>query len=142
MLLHGFEQSALHLGRRTVDFICQDEVGEDGATTHHEFLVLLAVDQRADEVGRQQVGSELDTGEVGVDGAGHGLDGQGLGQTRHTFKEDVAVGQQANQKAFGHLFLSDDNLVHFKVDEVEELTLSLDFFVQFTNVSFYHCLVV
>ena len=81
----------------------------------------------------------MNAGEVGIDSAGHGFDGQSLGQAWHTFEQDVAIGQQANQQAFCHLFLSDDDLVHFKVNEVEELTLSLDFFVQFTNVSFYHC---
>ena len=81
----------------------------------------------------------MDTGEVGIDGAGHRLNGQGLGQTGYTLKKDVAVGQQADKQAFGHLFLSDDDLVHFEVDKIEELTFSLDFFVQFTNVSFYHC---
>ena len=142
VLLHGFEQSALHLGRRTVDFVCQHEVGEDGAATHHKLLFLLTIDQRTDEVGRQQVRSELDAGKVGVNSASHRLDGQCLGQSRHTFKQDVAIGQKANQQSFGHLFLSDDDLVHFEVDEIEELTLSLDFFVQFANVSFYHCMFV
>ena len=52
-LLHGFQQGALHLGRGTVDFICQDEIGEDGAFPDLELLFLLAVDQRADKVGRQ-----------------------------------------------------------------------------------------
>ena len=30
-LLHRFEQRALHLGRRAVDFVGQDDVGEDRA---------------------------------------------------------------------------------------------------------------
>jgi len=29
--LHGFQQRGLRLGRRAVDFVSQDDVGEDGA---------------------------------------------------------------------------------------------------------------
>ena len=127
MLLHGLEQGALYLGGRTVDLIGQDEV-----------LILLRIDHRTDHVGRQQVGGKLNTTEVGVDGLCHRLDGEGLGQARHALEEDVSVGQQADQQSLGHLFLSDDDLVHLQVDQVHKLALTLDFLVQFTNVSFNH----
>ena len=29
LFLHGFEQRALHLGRRAIDFVGQNQVGED-----------------------------------------------------------------------------------------------------------------
>ena len=55
-LLHGLQQCRLHLGRGAVDFVRQHEVGEYGAFLDDELLVLLRVDQRTDQVGRQQVG--------------------------------------------------------------------------------------
>ena len=139
MFLHGFEQGALNLGGRTVDFIGQDEIGEDGATASHELFVFLAVDQGTDQVGRQQVGGKLNTAEVGINRLSHRLDGKGLGQARHAFEQDVSVGQKADQQTFGHLFLSYDDLVHLQVDQVDKLALTLDFLIQFTNVSFNHC---
>ena len=68
VLLHGFQQGALHLGRGTVDFIGQDEVGEDGALVHLEAFVLLGIDQGTHHVGREEVRGELDAAELGVNG--------------------------------------------------------------------------
>ena len=53
--LHGFEQGGLHLGRRAVDFIGQDEVGEDGAFGGTVFPILRIIDERADDIGGEQV---------------------------------------------------------------------------------------
>ena len=51
-LLHHFEQRALHLGRRAVDLVGQQQVGEDRAERGVELAGLLVVDPRADQVGR------------------------------------------------------------------------------------------
>ncbi len=51
-LLHGFEEGALHLGRRAVDLVGEDEVGEDRPEFGDELAVLGVVDQGADQVGR------------------------------------------------------------------------------------------
>ena len=96
MLLHGFQQSALHLGGGTVDFVGQDEVGEDGAFVYLEAFVLLGIDEGAHYVGRQEVRGELDAVELGVHRLRQGVDSQGLGQARNAFQEDVAAGQQAD----------------------------------------------
>ena len=95
-LLHGFQQGALDLGRGTVDFIGQDEVGEDGALVHFEGFFLLGVDQGTYYVGRQQVRGELDTAELGIHRLGQGVDGQGLGQAGDTFQQNVAAAEQAD----------------------------------------------
>ena len=58
-LLHGFEQSALYLGRGTVYFVGKHEVGENRAFLDLEFLLLDAVDHCADNVGGKQVRSKL-----------------------------------------------------------------------------------
>ena len=54
-LLHRLEQGALHLGGRAVDLVGQEQVREDGSLLGDEDAFLLVVDQRADEVGGQQV---------------------------------------------------------------------------------------
>ena len=66
MLLHCLKQRTLHLGRSTVNLICQYEVGKYRTFLHMERLVLLRVHQSTHNVGWQEVGSELDTAEVCV----------------------------------------------------------------------------
>ena len=67
VLLHHFEQGALHLGRGAVDLIGQQQVGEDRAERGVELAGLLVVDARADQVGGDQVGGELDALELAAD---------------------------------------------------------------------------
>ena len=74
-LLHGFQQCRLHLGGGSVDLVGKDEIGEDGALVNLELLFLLGVDEGAGHVGWQQVGSELDAAEFGIDGLRQCADG-------------------------------------------------------------------
>ena len=133
-LLHGFEQSALHLGRSTVDFVGQHEVGEDGTLFHDEFLVLLTVDHGADDVGGQQVGRELYAAELGVDELCKGLDGHRLSQSGHALQQDVSVAEQAYEKRLYQMLLPHNDLIHSRHKVCDESTLSLYAFVQFANV--------
>ena len=71
--LHGFEQRALHLGGRAVDFVGQDEVGEDRAFARGEAAGLRIVNLRADDVGGQHVRRELQPGKFHVDAVRPGI---------------------------------------------------------------------
>ena len=106
---HDLEQRRLHLGGRPVDLVGQDEVGEDRTQLDVEALGGRPVDARADDVGGQQVGRELDAGERAADGLGQRLDGERLGQTGHAFEEAVAVGEQAREHALQRTVLADDH---------------------------------
>ena len=64
--LHRLEQCALHFGRRAIDFVGQDQVGKDRPELGREFAAARIVDQRADQVGRQKIGRELDALETGL----------------------------------------------------------------------------
>ena len=57
----------MHLGRGAVDLVGQQQVGEDGAERGVEFAALLVVDAGADQIGRDQVGGELDALELAAD---------------------------------------------------------------------------
>ena len=59
-LLHHLEQRRLDLRRSAVDLIGQQEVAEDRAELGVECALAGPVDARADEVGRHQIGGELD----------------------------------------------------------------------------------
>ena len=86
VLLHGFEQRRLRLGRRAVDFVGQDDVREDRAGREHHLAPagrrILLDDVGAGDVGRHQVGRELDAVELEVEHARHRMDEQRLGEAR------------------------------------------------------------
>jgi hypothetical protein len=91
-LLHHLQQRALHLGRRAVDLVGQQQVGEHRSQRGAEVAGLLVVDARADQVGRHQVGRELNALELALQhGVGQRLDRQRLGQPRHAFDQQVAA---------------------------------------------------
>ena len=62
-----------------------------------------------DEVGRYQVGRELDAVELAADHARDRADRQRFRQPRHAFDEDMAARQQRYEHAFQQRILSHDN---------------------------------
>jgi len=92
-LLHRLQQRGLHLGRGAVDLVRQHEVAEDRSEVDRPLAGLGVIDLRAGQVGRQQVGSELDAPEGAADGAGQRLHGHRLGEAGHALDQHVAVGQ-------------------------------------------------
>ena len=68
-----------------------------------------AVDARADEVRRDEVGRELDAGERSAEHSRGRLDRQGLGETGHAFDEQVALRQQADEHTLEHRVLPGDD---------------------------------
>ena len=65
--LHRFQQSTLYLGRSTVNFICQNEVGKNRSFLYLECFVFLTVNHCTDNVSRQQIGSKLYTTVLCID---------------------------------------------------------------------------
>ena len=57
---------------------------------------LLVVDPRADDVGRHQVGRELDPLELDAERVGERLHGERLGQAGHALDEQMAAGHQGD----------------------------------------------
>ncbi len=114
VLGHHLEQRRLHLGRGPVDLVGQHEVGEDRAELDVEALARRAVDARAGDVGRQQVGGELQAGVAATDDGGQRLGGQGLGQAGNALEQGVAAGEQADDETFDGAVLPDDDLLHLE----------------------------
>ena len=69
LLLHHLQQRALHLRRRPVDLVGQQQVGEHRPERDLELAAALVVDAGADDVGRHQVRGELDAVELPADRA-------------------------------------------------------------------------
>ncbi len=107
--LHDLQQRRLHLRRRAVDLVGEQEVDHHRAELGVELLLALPVDAGTDDVGGHQVGRELDARERPADHPREGLHGQRLGHAGNTLEQDVALGQQADQHPLHELVLADDD---------------------------------
>ncbi len=108
VLLHRLQQRGLDLGRGAVDLVGQDDLGEERPLLDVEVLGLLVEDHGADQVGREQVGGELDPGERGVDDLGQRAHGERLGQPGHPLQQDVPAGEEPDEQPLDHGVLPDD----------------------------------
>jgi hypothetical protein len=116
-LLHHLQQRALHLGRRAVDLVGQQQVGEHRAQRGAEVAGLLVVDARAHQVGRHQVGRELDALEAALHHIGQCLDRERLGQPGHALDQQVALRQHGHHDALQKPVLPH----HHPLDLVQDL---------------------
>ena len=112
LFLHQLQQGRLHLSGRAVHLVGQNEVGEDGALLHLKVAALLVVNHRADQVGGQQVGRELNTLKIKVQHLGQGIHGKGFSQTGHPLEQNVPVGKQPDEQAVHHILLADYYLAY------------------------------
>ena len=117
-LLHGFQQGGLGLGRGAVDFVRQQEIGEDGSADEFQLapagLGILLNDVRAGDVGGHEVGRELDAAEGKVQGRGEGLNHDGFGEAGHTFEQAMTAAEDRVDQLFEHLVLADDDLMELR----------------------------
>ena len=96
--VHRFEQRGLRLGRRAVDFVGQQHVGENRAALEFKFLLRGRINRNAHHVGGQQVAGELHALKRAVDGASKRLSESGLADARNAFNEQVPAGEDADQR--------------------------------------------
>ena len=100
MLLHRLQQRRLCLRRGAVDLVGQQDLREDRPTLELEVPAAAGILHHhvgADDVGRHQVGRELDARESQVERLGQGLHQQRLPQSRNAFQQHMPTGQQRNQ---------------------------------------------
>jgi hypothetical protein len=110
VLLHRFEESALHLRGRSIDLVREDQVREDRAVLGDETAVLLVVDQRADDVRGEHVGRELEAMEASPSRPRKGLQGERLGEAGDALQQDVPAGDQSDEEALDEMSLADDRM--------------------------------
>ena len=112
LLLHRLEQRALNLRRRPIDFVGQHDVREDRPSMYHELEPLRIVNQRARDVGWQQVWCELNPLKRQPGRTRRHLRHQRLGQARQALYEHVARGEQADEDAVDGGLLADHRPPH------------------------------
>jgi hypothetical protein len=78
------------------------------ALAEFECAFLRTVDICTGQVGRQQIGRELQTMEITLDTLGKHLDRARLGETGGTFNQQVTIAQQRNQHAVDQVCLADN----------------------------------
>ena len=66
-------------------------------------------DLGAENVGRHEIGGELDAPRVEPEHRAHGVDELGLGETGHAEKERMATGQNGDERLLHHFVLAEND---------------------------------
>ena len=125
MLLHGFEQRRLRLRRRAVDFVGQQDVGEQRAG--HEGPAALAGgdvffdDVGAGDVGGHQVGRELDALERQPERLRQRPHQQRLRGAGQAGDQAMAADEQRQQQLLDDFLLSDDDAADLRADRADAI---------------------
>ena len=125
-LLHRLEKRRLHFRRRAVDFVGQEQVGEDRPLLRRELARLRRVDERTDDVGGEEVWRKRDAPELEPERLRESVARKRLREARHAFEEDVSVGDHGEDEAVDELFLPDDDLANLIAYLRHELLLRGD----------------
>ena len=116
MLLHCFEQRRLGFRRCAVDFVRENDVGENRAANKDKRafpgLIRFLENVRAGNVRGHQVRRKLDAIELQRHDLRQRIDDHRLRQSRHAHEQAVASGKNTNQQSFDDLFLADDDFAH------------------------------
>ena len=107
MFLHRFQQRGLHLGRRAVDFVGEDDFVEQRPLD--EFELAFVIDVGSGQIARQQVRRELDAPKAAVDGSGQCFHRGCLGQPWQALHQHMAISQQANHQTVEQGGLADND---------------------------------
>src|ERR1700687_468459 len=108
--VHGFQQRGLRARGGAVDFVGEYDIGKNGAGAKFKFAGLGIVDADAEHVAGQQVGSELDALAGTMKRFRESLREGGLADAGNVFDEQVAAGEQGDQRELDGFFLAVDGL--------------------------------
>ena len=130
VFLHRLEQRRLRLRRRAVDLVGEDDVREDRtADEPDDALAGRAVffdDLGAEDVGRHQIGRELNAVELEVHRVGELLDEQRLGQPGDAAQQAVPAGEERDEDLADHPLLADDGLGQLALEAAGDLGHALE----------------
>jgi len=124
LFLHRFEERGLDLGRSSIYFVRQDDVGEDRTFLHREFSVGLIVDLRSHDIRRQKVRCKLDSTEGGIDRFSQSPHGERLREPRNSLEKYVTASQQTYEESFDHVVLPHDAAAHLSHDLLDYRCIS------------------
>ena len=120
-LFHDLQEGGLRLGRRTVDFVGQDDLREDRAGVEDPLARLLVEHVDARDIRRQQVRGELDTRVRAVNGRADRARQRRLSGTGSVFEQEVAAGEHRGQGQAHRLALVEHRHGHAVDEALEDL---------------------
>ena len=121
VLIHGFQQSALRLGRSAIDLIRQNDVGKNGAGTKFEALRRLAKHTDAHHVGRQQVRGELQPLEGAIKRACQRMGKGCLAHSGDVLDQQVTAREEAHQRELDHVIFAPNDALHGPLHAVQKV---------------------
>lgn len=111
MLLHGFEECRLDFRWRTIDLICEEDMGEYRSFSLRKNSLLSIIDLSPDEVHREQIRSEGYPFEVECEDIGKCLHSECFSESRNSLEEDMPSGKKGDKYPPNKQILSDDRLM-------------------------------
>jgi len=129
MLLHGFEQCRLCLGRRAIDFVGEDHVREDRSFDELHATTAVArffEDLRSGDVSGHQVRRELNTLKLEMEDLCDGPHEQRLGKPRRAGQQTVPARKEADEQLLDRFLLADDRFGKFAIDAIAAFAQLLD----------------
>lgn len=123
-LAHGFQQCTLSPGAGAVNFVGEDELAKNRTFVKYKILSLLIIDAVSDNIGREKIGSELDSREKAIYGGGKYFAEGGFAQTGCALNQHMSIGQDSDQKKFSGKFCAKDT-------GNDVVVYCLDLFIQF-----------
>ncbi len=98
--LHRFEQGGLCFRRGAVDFVGEQEIGENGAALETELppgtVRIFFQNLGSENIGGHQIGSELDAFALEFERAGERTGHERLGQAGRADEQTMAAGEQGD----------------------------------------------
>ena len=125
VLFHRLQESGLGLRRRTVDLVREQQVREDGTLAEDKLGLAGVPHHRARDICGHEVGSELDTRHIHVEGARQGAHEQRLSDAGHALEERVTARDEGDDESADRGVLADDRLADLRLQGKERLLRAL-----------------
>ena len=106
---HGFEKGGLRARGGAIDFVDEQQIGEDGAAMEAEGAVAQVEDVGAGNVGGHEIGGALHALEAEDAESGERFHGQSFGQAGHALNDGVTAADEHEHELIDEFLLSDDN---------------------------------
>ena len=92
-----------------VNFIGEDEIGEDGTFFGVEGAGILPIGHRTDEVGGKEIGGKLNPLKLAIDDLCQRVAQKGFGESWDTFEKEMSSCEKGDHSAVDHVCLTDDD---------------------------------
>src|SRR5262245_60204548 len=128
LLLHGFQQGGLSLGRNAIDLVSQHNMSENGTTLKLEDLSpkrIIGEHVGAGDVCRHKIRRKLYTRETKTQDLTEASHHERFSQPRHPLQQTVTAANQRDENLFDERFVTHDDARHLRFQIIERMTSAL-----------------